>query len=289
MNEKTETLKELFEKTKEDHIRVWTKKNKSKINKAPNNELALTIYFSEFNNNVRYKDWELRRYRVGDFLYHYIGHFKLQIGLTEDYVEAINNANAKMKEYLKKEPDEVKKVGVDFINSLSKDEKIKLIAKEIAYEDYNNRYMEIHQTKIITKPTPSEENQISYTVVIEQLAFHELIKRDVVDSLNKLLNKNSIYTGEKIDWLDYPWKLYFILCFLYKSNLISIDIKGKKGLIELIISSFTYNNKPIEKKILNDKIKKATDQSGKGTYLDFITFMTSIYNNLGLKSINQDC
>lgn len=292
---KTETLKELFERTKIELIEEWTENDKAKVLKAPNKERAMSIFALEFYDNIRKNDSEFSKYMYKDFLSHCAAFFEGQIIFTEDYEEALENSIPKIKKYLEKESEDVKKVGDDLLNNLSNEEIIRLIAKNIAREDYYKRYKKIHQPEIVKKidglstELSSHKTQINYKIVLTQLAGKNLITSKTSKILIDLLNTEQIYSGKKIDYPDYLWQLYMILCYLLKSNLIKFNDPTEKGIKNYIISNFTYKDSLIIMGGLSEGIKKAKEQAKGGSYSDFINDLKTTFIDLDIKIKKINC
>ncbi len=290
-----ETLKELFNRTKIELIKEWTENDKAKVLKAPNKERAMSIFALEFYDNIRKNDSEFSKYMYKDFLSHVTSFFDMQIIFTEDYEEALEKSKVEIEKYLAKEPDDVKKVGYDFLKNLSNEEKIKLIAKKIAREEYYKRYNEIHQTgitkkeEIVLSGDALDKDKISLEVVLSMFSGENLISPEFNRSLFQLLNPNQKYIGKLLICPILLWRLYLILWYLENNNFISLSDSSNKGIKKYITLNFLYNEKPIQMKYLSDGIKKACDQPGGGRFDKYVKGIQSVFTKLGLEVNNINC
>jgi len=99
-------------------------------------------------------------------------------------------------------------------------------------------------------PFKKAEKEPDYTNLIESLV-DDFISRDLKECFTELLTKKTL--TKKYDWNKTDWKLYVIIDTFIKYELLSIK---QSEIIDFMLLHFNFPNKKVNKKTLNDSIKR---------------------------------
>jgi hypothetical protein len=126
---------------KEEILQNFVRRDNHYVRQAPNRDIALSYYYQkvsdEMSNDPNVIQWEI----TGSFYHLFIENFKTQIGLHED----ISKALLLVKEDTQKRFDEsLVKEQIELF-SISDQELIDRLIKTLAYEEYLERFYQIHE------------------------------------------------------------------------------------------------------------------------------------------------
>ncbi|BDX36692.1 hypothetical protein CYCD_00470 [Tenuifilaceae bacterium CYCD] len=110
-------------------------------------------------------------------------------------------------------------------------------------------------------PFKKAEKTPDYTNLIESLIVDDFISRDLKECFIELLTTKAL--TKQYDWNNTDWKLYVIIDKFIEHELLGIK---QSNIIEFILSHFNFPNKNVNKKTLNDSIKRPDSEQTRRVY-----------------------
>lgn len=175
---------------KEDVLQNFVRRDIIRVRQSPDRDTAMSYYYQkvveEMNSDHLVLQWEI----TGSFNHQFVEYFKINIGLFDDISKALKLAK---EETLKRfESDLVRQQATLFL--LSDEELIDRLIQTIAYEEYLERFYDLH----------NKQNLAGTDVRIYNCMCNKEEIRDYFMQLKKLKeNKKSIFSDEQIENLLY--------------------------------------------------------------------------------------
>jgi hypothetical protein len=169
---------------KEEVIQNFVRRDHHRVRQAHNRDIALSYYYQkvsdEMSNDPEVLQWEV----TGSFNHLFIENFKTQIGLQKDISKALLIAK---EETQKRFDASLVKEHIELF-SVSDQELIDRLIKTLAYEEYLERFYQIHQQEELK----GLDDRIKGNCNMEEI-------RSYFSQLVKLNNGKQVLTPEQVD------------------------------------------------------------------------------------------